>query len=309
MSAGTYGPVAAGVRVAYDALPAPIRGWVDSSLGSPVLKARTQAGGFSPGVAARLTCADGRCAFVKAVSGEVNPDAPILHRREAEVLRLLPADLPVPRLLAAYDETPWVVLLIDDVEGRQPGLPWEDAELDRVLALARTVNAVTGLDLGPIGERMAEWAGWAKLAAGDGPEDPWAQRNLSGLVALEQAVVEATAGDHLLHVDFRADNVLLGAGGDWLVDWPWARVGAPWVDVVLGAPCIALQGGPPPDALLRRAKVSANAEAVTAVVAAFAGLMVYMSVQPPPPGIPTVREFQAVQGRIALDWLRERTRW
>ena len=32
-------------------------------------------------------------------------------------------------------------------------------------------------------------------------------------------------------------------------------------------------------------------------------------VQPPPPGIPTVRQFQAVQGRIALDWLQGRTRW
>jgi hypothetical protein len=81
------------------------------------------------------------------------------------------------------------------------------------------------------------------------------------------------------------------------------------VDLVLGAPCIALQGGPPPDELLRRAGVGADADAVTAVVAAFAGLMLYSSAQPPPPGIPTVREFQAVQGRIALDWLRARTRW
>ncbi|HVI35537.1 MAG TPA: phosphotransferase, partial [Gaiellales bacterium] len=133
--------------------------------------------------------------------------------------------------------------------------------------------------------------------------------HLEGLVALEQTVAEATAGEHLLHVDFRADNVLLGRGRDWLVDWPWARVGAPWVDVVLAAPCIALQGGPNPDELLHRAAVSADAEAITAVAAAFAGLMVYSSIQPPPPGIPTVREFQAVQGRIALDWLRTRTRW
>src|SRR3954468_17442724 len=279
-------PPAAGVRVAYDALPAPVRGWVNAALGSPVVQARTQPGGFSPGVAARLVGADGRRAFVKAVSAEANPDSPTLHRREIEVLRARPADLPVPRLMAAYDETPWVVLLIDDVDGEQPRLPWDDAELERVLALARTVNAVTGGALGSIGGGPAEWAGWTKLAAGDGPADPWARRHLDALVALEQTVEQATGGEHLLHVDFRADNVLLGRGRDWLVDWPWARVGAPWVDVVLGAPCIALQGGPNPDDLLQRAGVSAEAEAVNAVAAAFAGVMVYLSVQPPPPGIP-----------------------
>src|SRR4051794_26902709 len=303
------GPAATGVRVAYDALPPPVRDWVDTTLASPVVQAQTQPGGFSPGVAARLVCADGSRAFVKAVSADTNPHSPTLHRREIEVLQLLPADLPVPRLIAAYDEPPWVTLLIEDVDGQQPRLPWDDSELDRVLPLGRTVNGVTDVRVGSVGERLAEWAGGTKLAAGDGPADPWARQHLDRLVALEQTVEQATAGEHLLHVDFRADNVLLGAGRDWLVDWPWARAGAPWVDVVLGAPCIALQGGPNPDDLLQRAGVSAEAEAVNAVAAAFAGVMVYLSVQPPPPGIPTVREFQAAQGRIAMDWLRTRTRW
>src|SRR3954453_18007488 len=154
MSAAPTGPAAAGVRVAYDALPPAVRNWVETTLGSSVVQAETQPGGFSPGVAARLVCADGSRAFVKAVSAEVNPDSPTLHRREIEVLRALPADLPVPRLRAAYDETPWVVLLIDDVDGEQPRLPWDDADLERVLALARTVNAVTGVALGSIGERL-----------------------------------------------------------------------------------------------------------------------------------------------------------
>src|SRR5690242_3487306 len=96
------GPVAAGVRVAYDDLPAPVRGWVDSTLGSPVVQAQTQTGGFSPGVAARLRCGDGTRAFVKAVSADTNEDSPKLHRREAKVLAALPAELPVPRLLATY---------------------------------------------------------------------------------------------------------------------------------------------------------------------------------------------------------------
>src|SRR3954466_13294133 len=119
------GPVAEGVRLPYDGLSAGVRGWVDDRLGSRVVSAETQPGGFSPGVAARLVCADGSRAFVKAVSADTDPHSPPLHRREIEVLQLLPADLPVPRLLAAYDEPPWVALLIEDVDGQQPRLPWD----------------------------------------------------------------------------------------------------------------------------------------------------------------------------------------
>src|SRR6476646_7932740 len=80
MTSRGYGPVAAGVRVAYDALPADVTAWVTGVLGSPVVAATTQTGGFSPGVAARLRCADGSRAFLKAVSSDANPDTPGLHR-------------------------------------------------------------------------------------------------------------------------------------------------------------------------------------------------------------------------------------
>jgi hypothetical protein len=304
-------PAAEGVRAPYDALPPDVRGWLDTTVGSPVVRATTQVGGFSPGVAARLECSDGTRAFVKAVSAEVNAESVTLHRREAEVLRLLPDELPVPRLLAAYDEDPWLVLLIEDVAGTQPQLPWSDGELDRVLELASAVTAVTGVRLRPFSDHLEGWRGFAALAAGDGPADEWCRRHLADLAAMEREAEEAVAGDHLLHLDLRADNVLLSTGGDWLVDWPWASTGAAWGDVVCAAVPIAMQGGPPPEELLRRSGVVGPADeaGVTALLAAFTGLMLQQSTLPPPPGIPTVREFQAAQGRIALDWLRQRTGW
>ena len=79
-------PRAVGVRAAYAAVPPPVRAWVDSTLGSPVVEAREQVGGMSPGCATRLTCADGTRAFVKAVGAELNPDTPGLFRREVGVL-------------------------------------------------------------------------------------------------------------------------------------------------------------------------------------------------------------------------------
>ena len=47
---------------------------------------RTAPGGFSPGLAARIVGGDGRRWFVKAASGQVNPDSPRLHRQEARIL-------------------------------------------------------------------------------------------------------------------------------------------------------------------------------------------------------------------------------
>src|SRR5207245_2484270 len=46
-----------------------------------------------------------------------------------------------------------------------------------------------------------------------------------------------------------------------------------------------------------------------AVVCTLAGYFVVRALEPPPPGIPTVRAFQAAQGRVTIAWLRERTGW
>lgn len=44
----------------------------------------------------------------------------------------LPADLPVPRLLEVYDDGNWVALLMEDIDGHPPAIPWDQQELERV---------------------------------------------------------------------------------------------------------------------------------------------------------------------------------
>ena len=44
-------------------------------------------------------------------------------------------------------------------------------------------------------------------------------------------------------------------------------------------------------------------------VAAIAGYFTWGALQPAPPGIPTVRAFQAAQGVVARAWLAQRTSW
>jgi hypothetical protein len=72
-----------------------------------------------------------------------------------------------------------------------------------------------------------------------------------------------------------------------------------------------MQGGPSPETLFNDDLVAktADPEAVTAVLAALTGYFVRQSRQPPPPGLPTLREFRAAQGRTALAWLKIRTTW
>jgi len=135
--------------VAWQDVPDAMRTAIERVCGAAVIEARTQPGGFSPGVAARVRCADGARWFVKAASAELNPDAPRFHRREARVLAdldglILAGQLPVPRLRGTVERGPWFALVIEDVEGRQPAVPWRDDELILVLAaLDRLAEALT----------------------------------------------------------------------------------------------------------------------------------------------------------------------
>jgi len=323
-------PPAEGVRIHWEDLPARIRAAIEGWLGSPVVAAATQPGGFSPGLAARLVTADGRRVFVKAIGPELNPDAPRFHRREGKIVSALPATAPVPRLLWMYDEDPartgaaegWVVLAFEDVEGRHPVLPWRDDELDRILAALHDLAvSLTPSPLPPeLTVTAGDWfararRGWQRLLSAP-PEvrdarDAWSKRHEAALADLESRVVEAARGDTLLHFDTRADNLLVTPDRVYVVDWPHARTGQPWVEIVCFAPSVAMQGGPHPEVLLSRYEGArgADPDAVTVVVAGIAGFFTYQSLLPPPPGLPTLRAFQAAQGAIARAWLAERTGW
>jgi hypothetical protein len=174
----------------------------------------------------------------------------------------------------------------------------------------------------PIGVRLGPaFTGWRQVQAAaevpalasvlSGEAGRWAGRQLGRLADLERDWADAAAGTSLVHGDLRADNLLLTGDRVVVVDWPWASIGASWVDVVLLAPSVAMQGGPEPDVLMRRSQAGgrADAAAVSSVVAAMAGYLVWQSLQPAPPGLPTIRAFQAAQARIAVSWLRQRTGW
>ncbi|MGM1059748.1 phosphotransferase family protein [Saccharothrix sp. Mg75] len=295
-----------GNRPAWGDLPAAVRAAVEDGIGARVVRAVGQVGGFSPGVAARLELTDGRRVFAKAVGAAPNPVSPTLHRREALVAPLVPG----PELLWSYDDGDWVALVFEDVPGRTPAVPWRADEWDRVHAAVVGLSRVAAPDGFPaVGATSSVLSGWRRLAGSPLPGvDEWAAGRLDLLASWESGWAEAAEGDSLVHGDLRADNALLTGDGVVFVDWPHAARGAPWVDLVLLLPSVALQGGPEPWDAWASSPLSRDADpdAVTAVVTAVAGFFAHSALLPPLPGLPALRAFQAAQAGPAVRWSRQR---
>ncbi len=308
-------------RLPYDRLPAGLREEIDLVRGSPVVAVSPRQGGFSPGPAVVVTCADGRRAFVKAVGTPLNPDTPRLLRSEAVVTAGLPPTLPVPALQAhlEWSDGPdqWVALVLEVLEGDAAPLPWTPRTaahvVDGLTALARAATPCPVPGLPSASERLAgDLTAWPELAASPPADlDPWEAERLDwlGQVPERLAVAGRLGGDTLVHCDLRADNLLVAPDGSLaFVDWAWAARGADWVDTVLFALDATTQGGVDPEWLLARSDLVAGADPreVTDLVLAMTGMFARGMRRPAPPGLPTVRAFQRAFHGTALTWGRRR---
>lgn len=300
--------LARGPRTPYETAPGPVRSWVERELGSQVVAASTQYGGFSPGVAARLVTASGRRAFVKAVGTELNPDSPVLFRQEVDALaRIDPLRLvQAPRLYGTYDDGGWVALLMEDIDGRTAEHPWPVDAAARVLeAVAELTEALTPSPWpdAPYAAVRSETflTGWERVVA-DGIDLPdWLTGRADELISLARTGRVAVRGESLAHWDLRADNLLLTDDRVVFVDWAWAARAVPWADRIFIGADIRFGGGdaaalaelPPDDGAL-------------GFVVAFLGGLWWAKHQPPPPGLPTIRTFQEAFAASTLEWIRPR---
>jgi hypothetical protein len=237
----TEPPRAAGTRIEYADVAAPLRAWVDERLGSPVVRASTQIGGFSPGSAARLVTADGRRAFIKAVSDEVNEQTPDLFRHERRVLESLPAVDYRAALHAAYDDGTWVALLLDDVDGHRPDLD-DDAQY---VALRSVIVDQTreltpnpfDLDVPDMAATVSRWERTIDLAWDESPHafPDWLHDRRAEVGERLTSLAERMPSETWVHLDVRDDNMLIRHrdGSGVLVDWGMSRPGPCWLDEVL----------------------------------------------------------------------------
>ena len=316
-------PPAQGRRAAWGELDGRVLAALQERFGAEVAEVQPQVHGFSPAVVAGVVFENGDRAFVKAVCPEMNPNSPAMYRTEARAARLLPPEAHAPKLLWDYDGR-WVALAFELVDGKTPELPWRQCDLDRVLAaLGEIAHALTPSPTDApcvtvqLGRSFHAWRDATTTGAGEKAigelalVEPWAARNIERLAGLEASWEEAAKGSTLVHADVRADNVLLTEDGVVFVDWASPCVGAPWLDLLFFLPSVAMQGGPQPAEVFERQPLGARAprDAATSVLCALTGYFVWKSLQPAPPGLPTLRAFQRAQGIAAAAWLRQRTGW
>ncbi|MGB0112351.1 MAG: aminoglycoside phosphotransferase family protein [Ilumatobacteraceae bacterium] len=305
-----------GVRSEWGSMPPTVRDRIDEVAGAHVVSATNLQGGFSPGPAARCTLDDGRTVFVKAAGLELNPLSPAMHRREADALASLDAAAPSPELIGVVDDSGWIALVIEWVDGRMPTGPLDTDDVERILTLVDRLAEVQGDPHLPSVAADSTLGGhWARLRSDPLPGlDAWTTAHLPELVALEAQFADAVDGDHLVHMDLRSDNIIFASSGprhDVIVDWPGASRGAPWLDLVGLLPSLELDGGPRPEDVFDAARRGRDVdpEAVNAYLATITGYFTRSSLLPPPPGLPTLRPFQAAQAAISRRWLGQRCGW
>lgn len=297
-------------RLEWPHLPRPVRARIEEHCGSAVTSAVSQGGGFTPGFASVLTCADGSRHFVKAASSAAQRMFAASYREEARKLRALPEGLPAPRLLWSEDGD-WVVLGLEYVEARAPRRPWRSADLDACLDALETVATVltpvpAGLQLDSFADDLGAWpAFWDHVrATRDLPHADEA-------AALAAGFAEVVRGETLVHTDVRDDNVLLTPDGRALFcDWNWPCAGADWLDSLI------MLIGPRGDGLDVTAVLAERpllrdvpADHVDRVLAVICGYFLKSADDPVPPTSPHLRDAQRWQGDVVWQWLSERRGW
>lgn len=206
----------------------------------------------------------------------------------------------LPALLGWYDDGDSPVLVIEDLSDATWPPPWSTEGVDAVLQALADVQATTtptGIE-DAFGALFDIHEGWDPMRA-----DPtvalklgvfdllWFERYADDFA--RAAAMAELDGNALLHGDVRSDNLCLRNGRAVLIDWNWACVGAPELDLAAWLPSLHHEGGPEPWMLLPDAGPLA---------ALLAGFFLEHAGRPAIPQAPHVRRLQLDQGVVALRW-------
>jgi aminoglycoside phosphotransferase (APT) family kinase protein len=238
--------------------------------------------------------AGGRRGFVKQALDETSAE---WLRDEQRVYSGARAPF-LPELLGWHDDGETLLALEDLGDAHWPP-PWRPGEIEAVL---RALDALHAIPAPPGVPRLADRAGlqvgWEAVADDPVPllstglcSERWLEHALPRL--RESAGGAELAGESLLHVDVRSDNLCVRDGQVLFVDWNQASVGNPLADVVFWLPSLRLEGGPEPWELVP------DTGGLAAVIAGFFAARLG---RPPPATAPAVREFQLRQAEVALPW-------
>jgi len=125
---------------------------------------------------------------------------------------------------AVIEEDGWIALVFDLLDGHNLTLPWRRNDLDRVVAALQQQFAVltpSPIDVAPASDTFAVAInGFGRLQAlPPAGLDACSRRHLDRLADLEAHAPDASRGETLLHLDVRADNIVLTPDRVYIVDW------------------------------------------------------------------------------------------
>jgi hypothetical protein len=236
---------------------------------------------------------DGTRAFAKVAVDE--PTAGFL-RDEHRVYSAVEGRF-LPRLLGWDDDGERPLLVLEDLTGAHWPPPWRAGDVELVREALDELHA-TPPPVGLPELTMGELHTWREVEADPAPflglglcSPAWLDEALPELLrASDRCEVR---GEAFVHLDTRSDNICIEDGDAKLVDWNWASVGNPMLDLAFWLPSLYVEGGPSP------AEVLPDAGELTAVVS---GFFAPLAGRPPPAGAPTVRPLQLAQLKVALPW-------
>ncbi len=291
-------------RLRWHEVPQPVQEAVQALVSDTVVRAVNCEGGFSPGLASRLALAGGGWVFAKAVrTGRWQWEAQTL-RAEAAVHAALPESVAAPQLLGTYDDGDWVVLVFEHIDAVMPAQPWKAPELERAAAAAVTRAAAAKPGLARDHPRLGGWEYVTPQAVSR--YSPWAADSLGYLTELEKAGLLAAQGEALVHFDFYAHNLLLTPHRVVIVDWPHARLGAPFADLVMLLASAASDGLDPEPFLRRHVDPALPAATVDAFLAAHTGFLLGGAFSAVDAGLEAIAQAKLHLGLGALAWLESR---
>jgi len=240
---------------------------------------------------------DDRTAFAKVAAFDYVAEWLRVEHTNYEALAGLTC---LPDVLGWHDDGEAPVLVIEDLSDAFWPPPWSTERVDAVLRALEEIQATPPPD--PIDDDFGVLfdihEGWDPmrsdptnaLAMGVFGRD-WFDRYAEELAAA--ATTAELAGDALLHGDVRSDNLCLRNERALLIDWNWASIGAPELDLAAWLPSLHHEGGPEPWALLPDAGP---------VASLLAGFFLEHAGREPIPQAPHVRQLQLDQGVAALEW-------
>ena len=235
----------------------------------------------------------GRSAFVKIGATALTAE---WTRVEARIYATLHGWF-MAEMVGFDDDGDRPALALEDLSAASWPPPWTETSID---AVVEALSAIHGTVPPPhvLQREFDGGAEWRLVEADPQPflgtglcSSDWLIDALPALIAA--ASTAPLAGDALIHLDIRSDNLCFRDGRAVVLDWNHATRANADLDLAFWLPSLHAEGGPPPEALLP------DAPGLAAWVAGFfcahAGL-------PFLPEAPHVRALQLAQSRTALPW-------